>query len=133
AGGVIEIRAAAARKDDGLALVSWQQECFGVSKARVDRRPAWLGLPSEFGRSVLHPCFGHASHHAAERAAWAAERGSRRTRVPGTAIASAEDSECDAKSSASTDVPPTMRTSRTPPSIARLAASSLSTMPPDTI
>src|SRR6266404_804596 len=112
------VRAAAVSHDHGLALIGRQKELLGIRQASVRR--------SSFRR----PTFD-----LAERAACAADKGSRRTRVPGikaTPSLAEASAACDASNRASDEVPPTMRTSRTPPSMARLAASSLRTMPPET-
>src|SRR5882762_4620520 len=134
AGGVMHVRAAAVGEDDGLALVGWQEKLFGIAEAHVE---LWLAAGGALG--LLH--FGadrflliKISHHAAESAACAAGRDSRRTRVPGMAFAGSweRSGDFDTRSRESCEPAPTMCTSRTPPSSARLAASSLSTMPPDT-
>src|SRR5882762_5016909 len=128
--GIENVSAAAVGQHHRLALVGWQKELLGIKQARVrfgGFRRAMLGL--------AHGLFGRSAHHAAERAAWAADKGTRRTRVPGIeATPSLLDASaaCDASNKAPGEVPPTMRTSRTPPSMARLAASSLRTMPPET-
>src|SRR5438094_367332 len=135
AGGIENKGAAAVGHDHGRALVGGQKKLFGIQQTRVRlgsfRRPLF-GLAHGTDQGLL---LGRSAHHAAERAACAADKGSRRTRVPGIdATPSLGDvsAACEASSKASDEVPPTMRTSRTPPSIARLAASSLRTMPPET-
>ena len=94
-------------------------------------------MASVFIRPCLEKCaagdvsadafFCGAAHHAADSAVCALFLGSRMTRVPGMPAASSATglpAEREANSSASGPVPPTIRTSRTPPSMARLAASS---------
>src|SRR6266850_2201401 len=133
--GIENVSAAAVGHHHRLALVGWQKELLGIKQARVrfgGFRRAMLGLAHGTRQELL---FGRSAHHAAERAAWAADKGTRRTRVPGIdATLSLADASaaCDASNKAPGEVPPTMRTSRTPPSMARLAASSLRTMPPET-
>src|SRR5712692_2739916 len=133
--GIENVRAAAVGHDQRRALVGGHKELLSIEQARVRcggfRRPKFgLAHGARQGLSI-----GRRAHHAAERAACAADKGSRRTRVPGInatpslAVASAA---CEASNKAPDEAPPTMRTSRTPPSIARLAASRLRTMPPET-
>src|ERR1700682_2863154 len=135
ASGVVDVSAAAVGHHRRLALVSRQKELLGVEQARIGFGPLrsrMFGLAQGTRQGLL---LGRGAHHAAERAAWAADKGTRRTRVPGidATLSLAEASAaCDASNKAPGEVPPTMRTSRTPPSMARLAASSLRTMPPET-
>src|SRR6266480_1092816 len=133
--GVENVRAAAVGHDYRLALVGRQKELLGVQQARV-----WFGGFCQTMFGLAHGTrqgllCGQRAHQATERAAWAAAKGTRRTRVPGmdvTLSLADVSAACEDSNKASGEVPPTMRTSRTPPSMARLAASSLRTMPPET-
>src|SRR5882762_7183686 len=123
---VIHVGAVAVGEDDGLALVGGQEELFGVAEARVELGLLHCGADRFLVINV--------SHHAAESAACAAGRDSRRTRVPGMAFAGSweRSGACDTRRRESCEPAPTMCTSRTPPSSARLAASSFNTIPPET-
>src|SRR5712692_3643949 len=133
--GIEDVCAAAVSQNNGLAFVCGQKELFGVEQARV-RFGGFRRLVFELANGTRQGLpFRRSAHHAAERAACAADNGSRRTRVPGinaTASVAGDSAACDASNKASGEVPPRMRTSRTPPSMARLAASSLRIMPPET-
>src|SRR5450631_1118686 len=137
--GVIYVTTAAALQQKRLALVGRQQEFLGLLYSRIDLRGQCLHSPM-LGKVRRRRCFrraffGRAAHHAADSAVCALFTGSRMTRVPGMPVASSltwVSAEREANSNASGAVPPTMRTSRTPPSMARLAASSFKTMPPET-
>src|SRR5258706_2669436 len=85
-GRVIDVRAIAMGEDNGLALVGWEEKFFRTAEARVE---LWLTAGRALG--LLHCRAGrfvfiHGPHHAAESAACAAGRDSRRTRVPGMAF-----------------------------------------------
>src|SRR5260370_10465431 len=133
-GGIENAGAAAVSHERGLALGGGQKELLGIEQARVgfgDFRRRLFGLRHGARRGFL---FGRSAHHATERAARAADSGSRRTRVPGidgTPSVPDDSAACDASNKASYAAPPTIRTSPTPPSMARLAASSLRIMPPE--
>src|SRR5271168_4610931 len=132
---VIDVAAAPVGQDERTALVGGEQELLRSAYARVQlRRPR---MHDRLARAA-HDCFrfGGGAHHATDTAVRAEESGSRSTRVPGKASmrSSAEElSEArEARRTASGAPPPMIRTSRTPPSRARLAASSFNTMPPET-
>src|SRR2546427_9421124 len=83
ASGVVDVSAAAVGHDHGLALVGRQEELLGIEQARIGFGPLrsrMFGLAHGTRQGLL---FGRSAHHAAERAAWAADKGTRRTRVPG--------------------------------------------------
>src|ERR1700681_4212475 len=142
-GRVIYIAALTPFQHKRLSLVGRQQEFFRLFHARIALRSERLHSPMPRKARTWRSSrfFGNVAHHAADSAVCAEFRGSRVTSVPGAAgtPATLETSSCpwvspdrDANNKASGPVPPTMRTSRTPPSIARLAASSFKTIPPET-
>src|SRR3989442_870880 len=135
AGGVVDVSAAPMSHDHRLTLVGGQKKLLRVEQTRVGFSGPRRRL-SRFGEGTRHGFdLGSSGHHATESAACAVDKGSRRTRVPGIeakASAAPASAACDASNNAPGEAPPTMRTSRTPPSIARLAASSFKTMPAET-
>src|SRR6266704_4329949 len=127
--GVENIRSLPMRHDHRLPLVGGQQEFLCVLETRVcpGARPGkFLGLSCRLRSGTS---FRRVVHQVTVKAASAAESEWPRTSVPGT---EATSSGWEASNNASGVVPPTMRTWRTPPSMARLAASSFRTMPPQT-
>jgi hypothetical protein len=83
AGGIKNVAAAAVAEDEGLALVGGQEKFFRVAEARIDESllvARWFGPVHGARDGSLFVWF---AHHAAEKAACAAGRGSRKTRVPG--------------------------------------------------
>src|ERR1700724_3617211 len=113
-----------------LALVGRQQEFLRVCDPRIALRRGNLhsSMPRKVRAWRRSRLFGSIAHHAADSAVCAEFRGSRMIRVPGAPLTAGAlaTSWCpwfspdrDANSRASGPVPPTMRTSRTPPSIAR--------------
>src|SRR5260370_315743 len=133
AAGIKNTAAASVSKLEGLALVSGEKKPFRVAEARIDggvRGAHLLGPAQGAGDGTLF--FAQVAHQATEKAACASGMASRKTRVPGISVAaSGEEAACETRSRESGEPPPTMRTSRTPPSRARLAASSFKTMPPE--
>ena len=136
AAGVEDVAAAAMREDDGLTFVSRQQKLVW---RRADGSRLWrargCGLPGSIGRRRWRVSCVELAHHAAERAACARRevRGERACREWLRVILDARvRPSATPGARASGAAPPTMRTSRTPPSRARLAASSLRIMPPET-
>src|SRR5579863_4058965 len=132
--GVKYIGAATMRQHERRALIRWQQEFIGLRDASVELRFAVMRSfgDGRFASNRLHGFrFGSGARHATVTAAWGAELRSRTTRVPGIS-SPARSAPRQLFSSESVEPPPTIFTSRTPPSIARFAASSFSTMPPDT-
>src|SRR5713101_2347359 len=115
--GIIQAASPPMREDHGRSLVSVHQVArFFGANAR--------GRHASLFRNFL---FGHVYRAAPWAAVFAAVWTTGRTRVPG------QRAPLAAASKARGDVPPTMRTSETPPASARLAASSLSIIPPETL
>src|SRR5947207_1578708 len=83
AGGIENICAAAVSHHLRLALVSRQKKLFSIQQTRVRFcvfRRSMFELAHGADRELL---FGRGAHHTAESAACAADKRSRRTRVPG--------------------------------------------------
>src|ERR1700722_9162638 len=137
AGRIENVGPASIAEHDRRALVGRQEKLFSV--AERPRRSGDFLQGAVLARSARGPpspvCFCFA-HYAAESAAEAAGIASRSTRVPGISLRDTGGLDAGARTAASRpsfSVPPTMCTPPTPPSKARLAASSFSTMPPETI
>src|ERR1700722_6392534 len=132
AGGIVHVGAAPVREDQRRPFVGGQQKSVAVQQTLINARAGRCAGTLHRRRPLTRFCKG--TLHAADSAAWAAERDSRMIRVPGITGTTATEvcAARTASSRASGAPPPTIRTSRTWPSMARLAASSFKTIPPET-
>src|SRR6266481_1747989 len=73
ASGVVDVSAAAVGHDHGLALVSRQEELLGIEQARIGFGPLRRRIRGLAHGTRPRLLFGRSIHHAAERAARAAD------------------------------------------------------------